>query len=494
MSPDSASCSTRGGSGVCGGGSRSPFGAGTSKPGTAARLSVSASDSASGSTGAFFRRFLTSRSSSTGESYAGSPISGSMSSQAAAAGPDRLGGLALVRGVGGLAAEQAVAQLREPGGHLVDRRRGDHEDAEEGEQDQQRHDDVRRPHQVEQQAGHDEADGAAGGLERVGVAERGLRVAVGDVDDAEHAERERGPADDLAPGGTVVQRVAHVAPADEDQHQRQEPADLADRSGGDGPDDLHDAARELPPDGGRGDHGQAEHDQPDAVATVLGLEVAGGAPDAARGRPQTVGDRHPDGGDTVTQRAEGAEHRTGAVADGARSRPPAAGGCRAALGALAGTPGSGARATPSGRLGPAGTGPAAAGRGRALAPRPRRGRRTGRHGHESRPKSHQSLAPQVRVAAADPVVPRARRSRMENVRLDRRRAAATVLTMGSPLGLTAGLAITAAGCQEKGETMREQNSEKPSPSASTEAERHSVRADRQFRQGARRRHRRLRRR
>ena len=96
----------------------------------------------------------------------------------------------------------------------------------------------------------------------------------------------------------------------------------------------------------------------------------------------------------VTQRAEGAEHRSGAVADGARSRPPAAGGCRAALGALAGTPGSGARAASSGRLGPAGTGPAAAGRGRALAPRPRRGRRTGRHGDESRPKSHQSHAPQ----------------------------------------------------------------------------------------------------
>ena len=51
-----------------------------------------------------------------------------------------------------------------------------------------RHDDVRRAQQVEQQARHDEADGTAGLLELAGVAELGLRVAVGDVDDAEQAE------------------------------------------------------------------------------------------------------------------------------------------------------------------------------------------------------------------------------------------------------------------------------------------------------------------
>ena len=46
------------------------------------------------------------------------------------------------------------------------------------------------------------------------------------------------------------------------------------------------------------------------------------------------------------------------------------------------------------------------------------------------------------------------------MRLDRRRAAALVLAMGSPRDSRS----RAAGCQEKGETMSEQNSEKPSQS------------------------------
>ncbi len=54
---------------------------------------------------------------------------------------------------------------------------------------------------------------------------------------------------------------------------------------------------------------------------------------------------------------------------------------------------------------------------------------------------------------------RARRSRMENVRRARRRAAG--------LALVVGLAVAAAGCQEEGETVSEQNSENPSVPAPT---------------------------
>ena len=55
------------------------------------------------------------------------------------------------------AAEQAVAQGAEAVRHLVDGRRGDHEDAEHAQQREQRHHDVRRAQQVEQQARHHEA-------------------------------------------------------------------------------------------------------------------------------------------------------------------------------------------------------------------------------------------------------------------------------------------------------------------------------------------------
>ncbi len=68
MSPDSESCSTRAGSGECGGGSSASFSALVSSTGPV------------GSSTSFLRerRFI-SRPSRTGESYAGSPISGSIS-------------------------------------------------------------------------------------------------------------------------------------------------------------------------------------------------------------------------------------------------------------------------------------------------------------------------------------------------------------------------------------------------------------------------------
>ena len=104
--------------------------------------------------------------------------------------------------------------------------------------------------QVEQQARGDVADRAAGLLEVRGVAEHRLRVAVGDVHDAEQAQREGRPADHLAPGGAVALGVAQRAPPGADEEQRHEPADLADRAGGHRAGEVHHSAGQLPPHGG----------------------------------------------------------------------------------------------------------------------------------------------------------------------------------------------------------------------------------------------------
>ena len=54
------------------------------------------------------------------------------------------------------------------------------------------------------------------------------------------------------------------------------------------------------------DDGDAEQEQAGAVAAVLGIQVAGGVPDAARRRADCVGDAEPDGGHPPEQRLEGA--------------------------------------------------------------------------------------------------------------------------------------------------------------------------------------------
>ena len=118
-------------------------------------------------------------------------------------------------GLGRRAAEQRGRGAREPG-RAPGRPgvRGDHQHAEDGEQHQQRHDDDGAAQQVHEQRGDHEADArrrpAAGPRCRRGA---GCGHAVGDVHDAEHAEQQRRPADDLAAGGAVALGVAQVAPA-----------------------------------------------------------------------------------------------------------------------------------------------------------------------------------------------------------------------------------------------------------------------------------------
>ena len=189
-----------------------------------------------------------------------------------------------------LAAQRAVAGRGQPLGDLVERSGGDDQDAEDAEEEQERHHDVRRAEQVEEEGGDDVADGAAALAQRAGIAGDRLRVALGDVHDAEQPQAERAPADDLPAGRAVADRVAQVAPADHQQHQRHQPADLADGAGDGDADRAHDGAAELEPDRGGADDRQREDEEADPVAAVLGLEVAGAVADPAGDRADAVGD------------------------------------------------------------------------------------------------------------------------------------------------------------------------------------------------------------
>ena len=238
----------------------------------------------------------------------------------------------------GLVAHDPLGELAHARRDLVDGRGGDHEHPEDRDQEQQRDHDVRRLEQVEQELGDHEPDGATGLLQRTGVAELGGGRAVGDVHDAEHAEHQRAPADHLAAGRAVAVGVAQVAPGDEDEQQGDEPREQADRPGHDGAGEVADAPGELPPHGG-GDHdGQAEQEQAGAVATVLGLEVAGGVADAAHSPADGVGEAQPRGHQDAREGDEDGGDRSGAAAHrawgraagrGAALRRPALGRARA---------------------------------------------------------------------------------------------------------------------------------------------------------------------
>ena len=225
-----------------------------------------------------------------------------------------------------LAAQGPVAGRGQPRRHLVERSGGDDQDAEDAEEQQDRHHDVRRAEQVEQQGGDDVADRAAALAQRAGVAGDRLRVALGDVHDAEQPQAERAPADELPAGRAVADRVAQVAPADHEQHQRHQPADLADAAGDRDADRAHDRTAELEPDRGGADDRQREHEEADTVAAVLGLEVAGAVADPAGDRADAVGDREPDGGDAPEDGVEEPGDRSPAGADRAGCRAPVAGG------------------------------------------------------------------------------------------------------------------------------------------------------------------------
>ncbi len=257
MSPDSASCSTRAGSGVCG--RRLALGVGLvarpaprRAPAPARGPRPCAGAGAPGPPGPGCRRAGRPRSSSSAITPTPPPRPAALAASAVDSSASASPSSAACR----LRPRSLSRSGAEPGGHLVERGRGHDEQAEEREQHEQGYDDELAAQQVHEQARDHEADGAAGLLEGLGVAALRHRQAVGDVDQAEHPEQQRRPADHLTTGGTVALGVAQVAPGHEAQQQRDEPAEQPDRAVDDGADRVADSPGQLPPDRGGDDHGE----------------------------------------------------------------------------------------------------------------------------------------------------------------------------------------------------------------------------------------------
>ena len=272
-----------------------------------------------------------------------------------------------------------------PLGQRVQRRRGDHEQAEEQQQHQQWDGDVRRDRR-DQRGGHQEAEVAAG-LAQL-VVHRWVGQSAGDVHQADDGEHDSAQADADPPAGLGVLRVPQDPHAQPEQDQRQHQPDLAEGARDDGVHDPTDRSLQVPPLDG-GDHGgQPDQGQADAVAAVRRVQLARAAADPPGQRPDQVGDAEPE----PAQRP----HRPG------RSDP--------SRGRLAGRRLAGGR-------------PA----GRRLARRRLRGAagargRTGGHGGEAtRPSrlhhwSHGSQRPRVAPARRSPVARSDRFARLKSAR------------------------------------------------------------------------------
>ena len=362
MSPDRLSCSTRCGSGVCGGGSPSASSSArrpwrpslgrlpSSRPSMHRRVGGALAVVARPRRRFVGHRRLTPTWAATLQAAPSARSTGSGSATASGSAGVRPRSLSRSRG-----------QLARD---LVDRRRGHDEDAEDGQQREQRDRDRGAAEQVGDGGRSDVADGSAGLAHRVeaaGVAVRSGQVVL-DVDQAEHAEGDRRPADDRVArpagprsGGAAPSRLpsrsssgaAYAAMPIEPSTALLIPADAL--------------PGQLPPlDGGDDDRGR-DQAQAEAVAALLGVEIAGGGADMARQRPDHVRDPQPHG----SEPAADSGHELGKRArPGPARRRPGAGALAPALLRRRASPGLAPRRAGS----------------RACASRPRRGRRSGRHG------------------------------------------------------------------------------------------------------------------
>ena len=202
------------------------------------------------------------------------------------------GRVGLLSRVGTRPAAHLGPELARLFGQRVDRRTAEHENAEENEQDQQRHRDV-PGEQIGQDRGHGVADRPASALQ---VADPVLWAgdAVLDVDQAEHTGQDRHPADELPATWTVAVGMSQRPPGDEHQQDRDGPRKGANAAGHTCPDGTADVTRHVPPHG-RGDHdGHADEQQAHTVAAQLGVELAGTGTDPPDDGTHDVGDAEPD--------------------------------------------------------------------------------------------------------------------------------------------------------------------------------------------------------
>ena len=181
-------------------------------------------------------------------------------------------------------------ELSQPLGHLSDRRARGDEDPVGGQQAEQWRRDPGRQSLVERPGG-DHPDQAARGPDRRPAAApvRQRRHALRDVQQAQRAQHQRGPADLRLRERRVPVRVAHEPPADQPEDDRDREGAFADERARQGVNALERGVLHAGPDGGGEDDREPEEDQADAVALVIGLQVprvaAEAADDAAHARP-----------------------------------------------------------------------------------------------------------------------------------------------------------------------------------------------------------------
>ena len=307
-------------------------------------------------------------------------------------------------------AEQPVAGVGEPGRHLVERRRGDDQDAEEGEQRQQRHHDELRAEQVEQQARRRRTRPhrrrcAGRWCRRARAA--GCRPRCGRC-----RGRRRTARTSRSPGGrpgrcargraSCASRRSSSASGTRKPTLPTEPSTTVRVASMTEPGSCHQTAAATTT-------ASPKRNSPTPSRRCSGSRSRAVWPMLRATAPTPCAIASQTAATPRNERAEGARDRTRAVAYGARRRTlrcrPLRGGslgahlaprARALGGRLAlrtGTPGSGARAASAS----AARGARRPGGGRALAPRPRRGRRTGRHAHHPRRTSLQSHGPHGRA-------------------------------------------------------------------------------------------------
>ena len=240
------------------------------------------------------------------------------------------------------AAAEVLARLFYPVRYSVQWRAGDDQDAEPGHQGQHRRGDV-RGQRLGQRGGDDEADQAARvphGHLTVGRS----GCAVGDVQQPEHPDGQRAPADSHPPGLSVVLRVAKVAPGQHPGQQRRQPCGGPGGAVHEGGDRVADQVVHAPPDTGGQHERDGQPEQPNPVPAVVGIQVAGAAPDPPGGEADGIGRHHPSGSDCVADPADQDQDRVpGPGGSRATAAGPAAPGRRAAGPAVAFAVGPGLR-------------------------------------------------------------------------------------------------------------------------------------------------------
>ena len=131
----------------------------------------------------------------------------------------------------------------------------------------------------------------------------------GDAEQAEPADEQRGPADLGRRQGRVAVRVTEEPPADQGEQDRDGERPLAhDRAG----ERVDTGARQVvhPRPDGRGEHDrEPEEEQADAVAPVIGLQLARVAAEPAHGRSHRPRDQQPDRADRAVEPARQDHHR-----------------------------------------------------------------------------------------------------------------------------------------------------------------------------------------